>query len=83
MSGVRFLPHIRGGDSGEDIPDRGRLRISRHRAGVIHSDFERGFIAAETVSYEDFQALGGETGAREAGKMRAEGRDYVVRPGLR
>ena len=50
-------------------------------AGVIHSDFERGFIAAETVSYEDFEALGGESGAREAGKMRAEGRDYVVRDG--
>ena len=50
-------------------------------AGIIHTDFERGFIAAETVSYEDFVALGGETGAREAGKMRAEGRDYVVRDG--
>ncbi len=50
-------------------------------AGVIHSDFERGFIAAETVSYEDFEALGGEAGAREAGKIRSEGRDYVVRNG--
>ena len=58
-----------------------RGATSAQAAGVIHSDFERGFIAAETVSYEDFQALGGETGVREAGKMRAEGRDYVVRDG--
>ncbi len=50
-------------------------------AGRIHSDFERGFIAAETVSYEDFIACGGEAGAREAGRMRQEGRDYVVQDG--
>lgn len=50
-------------------------------AGTIHSDFERGFIAAETVSYDDFVALGGEAATRDAGKMRAEGRDYVVRDG--
>ncbi len=47
-------------------------------AGVIHSDFERGFIAAETIPFDDYVALGGEHGAREAGKMRLEGRDYVV-----
>ncbi len=47
-------------------------------AGVIHSDFERGFIAAETIPFDDYVALGGEQGAREAGKMRLEGRDYVV-----
>jgi len=50
-------------------------------AGVIHSDFERGFIRAETIAYEDFIACGGEQGAKDAGKMRAEGRDYVVRDG--
>jgi GTP-binding protein YchF len=50
-------------------------------AGVIHSDFERGFIRAETIAYADFVACGGEQGAKEAGKMRAEGRDYVVQDG--
>ncbi len=50
-------------------------------AGVIHSDFERGFIKAEVVSFDDFVALGGEKGAREAGKLRLEGKDYVVRDG--
>ncbi len=49
--------------------------------GVIHSDFERGFIRAETIAYDDFVALGGEQAAREAGRMRAEGRDYVVQDG--
>ncbi len=50
-------------------------------AGVIHADFERGFIAAETISYEDYVTLGGEQGAREAGRLRIEGRDYTVRDG--
>jgi len=50
-------------------------------AGVIHTDFERGFIRAETIAYEDFIAAGGEQGAKEAGKMRAEGKDYVVQDG--
>jgi len=50
-------------------------------AGLIHGDFERGFIAAETIAYEDYVALGGEQGAKEAGKMRVEGKDYVVRDG--
>ncbi len=50
-------------------------------AGVIHSDFERGFIRAETIAYEDFVACGGEQRAKEAGKMRVEGRDYMVRDG--
>ena len=50
-------------------------------AGVIHSDFERGFIRAETIAYDDYIACGGEAGAKEAGKMRAEGRDYLVRDG--
>ena len=50
-------------------------------AGVIHTDFERGFIRAETIAYEDYLACGGETGARDAGKMRLEGKDYVVADG--
>ncbi len=50
-------------------------------AGVIHSDFERGFIAAETISYDDLVSLGSLAKAREAGKLRVEGKDYVVRDG--
>jgi ribosome-binding ATPase YchF (GTP1/OBG family) len=50
-------------------------------AGVIHGDFERGFIRAETIAYDDYVALGGEQGAKEAGKMRAEGKSYVVKDG--
>jgi GTP-binding protein YchF len=50
-------------------------------AGVIHGDFERGFIAAETIGYDDYVTLGGEVPAKEAGKMRVEGKEYVVRDG--
>jgi ribosome-binding ATPase len=50
-------------------------------AGVIHTDFERGFIRAQTISYDDFIAYKGEAGAKEAGKMRAEGKEYVVQDG--
>ncbi|HET6183729.1 MAG TPA: redox-regulated ATPase YchF [Acetobacteraceae bacterium] len=50
-------------------------------AGVIHGDFERGFIACETIAYDDFVACNGEAGAKEAGRMRVEGKDYVVRDG--
>ena len=50
-------------------------------AGVIHSDFERGFIKAEVVEYDDFVELGGEKGAREVGKLRLEGKDYIVKDG--
>lgn len=50
-------------------------------AGVIHTDFEKGFIRAETIAYEDYVAAGGETGAKEAGKMRLEGKEYVVKDG--
>ena len=50
-------------------------------AGQIHSDFERGFIRAETIAYDDYVALGGEAGARDAGKLRQEGKDYVVKDG--
>jgi GTP-binding protein YchF len=50
-------------------------------AGVIHTDFERGFIRAETIAYDDYVACRGEAGAREAGRLRLEGKDYVVREG--
>jgi len=50
-------------------------------AGEIHTDFERGFIRAETISYDDYVALNGEAGARDAGKLRQEGKDYVVKDG--
>jgi GTP-binding protein YchF len=50
-------------------------------AGVIHGDFERGFIRAETIAYDDYVALGGEQGAKEAGRMRSEGRSYRVQDG--
>jgi len=50
-------------------------------ASVIHNDFERGFIRAEVISYEDFIKYGGEAGAKEAGKMRLEGKDYIVQDG--
>ena len=50
-------------------------------AGVIHGDFEKGFIRAETIAYEDFVSLGGEAAAKEAGKMRAEGKAYIVKDG--
>jgi len=50
-------------------------------AGVIHSDFERGFIRAQTIAYDDFVTLGGESGAKEAGKARDEGKEYVVKDG--
>ncbi len=50
-------------------------------AGIIHSDFERGFIRAETISYDDFVKFGGEQACKEAGKMRSEGKDYIVKDG--
>ena len=50
-------------------------------AGVIHSDFERGFIKAETASFEDYIAYKGDKGCRDAGKLRQEGKDYVVQDG--
>jgi len=50
-------------------------------AGEIHSDFERGFIRAETIAYDDYIKFGGEAGARDAGKLRSEGKDYVVQDG--
>ena len=50
-------------------------------AGVIHTDFEKGFIRAETIAYDDYVACGGEHGSKDAGKMRLEGKDYVVQDG--
>ncbi len=50
-------------------------------AGVIHTDFEKGFIRAETIAYQDYASLNGESGAKEAGKMRLEGKEYVVQDG--
>ncbi len=50
-------------------------------AGVIHSDFEKGFIRAETIAYDDYIAFNGEAGSRDAGKMRLEGKEYVVADG--
>ena len=50
-------------------------------AGVIHTDFERGFIRAQVIAYNDFVSLGGEAKAKEAGKMRVEGKEYVVQDG--
>ena len=55
--------------------------LAPQAAGVIHGDFERGFIRAETIAYEDYVACNGEGGAKEAGKMRAEGKSYLVKDG--
>ena len=55
--------------------------LAPQAAGVIHGDFEKGFIRAETIAFDDFVACGGEAGAREAGKLRAEGKTYVVKDG--
>ena len=50
-------------------------------AGVIHTDFEKGFIRAETIAYADYLSLGGEAGARDGGKLRLEGKEYIVADG--
>jgi GTP-binding protein YchF len=55
--------------------------LAPQAAGVIHGDFEKGFIRAETIAYDDYVSLGGENAAKEAGKMRAEGKSYVVKDG--
>ena len=60
------------------VPDGTRARAA---AGVIHTDFARGFIAAETCALDEFVSIGGEQAAREAGRMRSEGADYAVRDG--
>ena len=58
-----------------------RDSLAPRAAGRIHSDFERGFIAAETCSFGDLVAAGGERGAKAAGLVRSEGKDYVVQDG--
>jgi GTP-binding protein YchF len=58
-----------------------RGALASEAAGVIHTDFERGFIRAETIAYDDYVAFNGEHGAREAGKLRQEGKDYAVQDG--
>ena len=55
--------------------------LAPQAAGVIHGDFEKGFIRAETIGYDDYVSLGGEQPAKEAGKMRAEGKGYEVKDG--
>ena len=55
--------------------------LAPQAAGVIHTDFEKGFIRAEVIAYDDFIACKGEHGAKEVGKMRLEGKEYVVREG--
>jgi ribosome-binding ATPase len=59
----------------------GRGWTAPQAAGVIHSDFERGFIRAETIAYDDYVTLGGEKQAREVGKLRSEGKEYIVKDG--
>jgi ribosome-binding ATPase YchF (GTP1/OBG family) len=71
----------------DSVPDRNvfthttAVRAEPFVAGVIHGDFERGFIRAETIAYDDYTGLGGEQPAKEAGKMRAEGKTYRVADG--
>ena len=82
----RPLP-VRNGFRSASGPDPDRQARNRRgatapqAAGEIHTDFERGFIRAETIAYDDFIACGGEAGAKEAGQMRSEGKDYVVQDG--
>jgi ribosome-binding ATPase YchF (GTP1/OBG family) len=61
--------------------DHPRRRHRAQAAGVIHGDFERGFIRAQTIAFDDFIQYKGEQGAKDAGKMRAEGKEYVVKDG--
>ena len=58
-----------------------RLKTAPQAASVIHTDFERGFIRAQTIAFDDYIACGGEHGAKEAGKMRSEGKEYVMKDG--
>src|SRR5690242_21066638 len=70
-------------DGSSDVcsSDLAQGTTARKAAGKIHSDIERGFIRAEVIAYEDFIALGSEAKCREAGKLRLEGKDYVVADG--
>ena len=62
-------------------PGRCGWATAPQAAGVIHSDFEHGFIRAEVIAYADFITCGGEQGAKEAGKWRLEGKDYLIQEG--
>ena len=55
--------------------------LAPEAAGAIHTDFQRGFIRAETIAYDDFISLGGEAAAKEAGKVRQEGKEYLTKDG--
>ena len=76
----RHLLHRRA-EGGARLDRDDAARRAPQAAGVIHTDFEHGFIRAETIAYDDYVACGGEAGARDAGKMRLEGKDYVVADG--
>lgn len=78
-SGPAHLPHHGNqGNAAWTIPSGAK---APQAAGVIHTDFERGFIAAEVVHYDDLVSCGGKAGAREHGKLRIEGKEYVVKDG--
>ena len=68
------------GNPCEDLNPNGRGPNCR-RTGGIHTDLARGFIRAETIAYDDYIRCGGEAGARDAGKLRSEGKEYVVQDG--
>ena len=61
--------------------DNCQRKSSAHAAGTIHSDMEKGFIRAETISYNDYIEFNGEAGSKEKGKLRLEGKEYVVQDG--
>ena len=63
------------------LHDRLETAQSTQAAGVIHTDFEKGYIRAQTIAFDDFIQFKGEQGAKDAGKMRAEGKEYVVKDG--
>ena len=65
----------------EATKDQPSFSINDMREHGIHNDFEKGFIRAETISYDDYLSCNGEQGAKEAGKMRLEGKEYIVREG--
>ncbi|MCH7597937.1 DUF933 domain-containing protein [Patescibacteria group bacterium] len=72
MSRILFIQVIRRCDAGDTAPVA---------AGKIHTDFEKGFIRAETISFADYDGFAGELKAKEAGKMRTEGKEYVLADG--
>ena len=84
MAGIVGVSGIAGGAASGCEPGRkyGQFgKAAPQAAGVIHTDFEKGFIKAEVYSFEDFKTYGSEAGIKAAGKYRVEGRDYVVQDG--